>query len=118
MVRKKEEDKRKRILEAAVKVFAREGFYNAKIGAVSQEAQVAHGTIYLYFKSKEDLLVSIFQSNLRELVHYVSLEIQKELLLDVQFGIALIPHTPGEVSVLLRLGVRKEQVHRVAPQHS
>ncbi len=53
--------KRERILEAAVKVFAAEGFYNAKVAQIADEAGVADGTIYLYFKSKDDLLISLFE---------------------------------------------------------
>jgi TetR/AcrR family fatty acid metabolism transcriptional regulator len=56
--------KRERILDAAVKVFAAEGFYNAKVAQIAQEAGVADGTIYLYFKSKDDLLISLFEDRM------------------------------------------------------
>ena len=78
MPRKKQEEKYNKILEAATRVFAREGFHNAKIGDVAEEAGVAHGTVYLYFEGKDDLLISIFQENLEELVEYVSSEVKKE----------------------------------------
>src|SRR3954451_2762251 len=58
------EGKRGRILDAAVKVFAAEGFYNAKVAQIAQEAGVADGTIYLYFKSKDDLLISLFEDRM------------------------------------------------------
>src|SRR5215208_7390408 len=48
------------ILRSAVKVFARSGFFNAKVADVAKEAGVADGTVYLYFKNKDDILVSIF----------------------------------------------------------
>jgi len=48
------------ILRAAIKVFARSGFFNAKVQDVAREAGVADGTVYLYFKNKDDILVSIF----------------------------------------------------------
>jgi TetR/AcrR family fatty acid metabolism transcriptional regulator len=54
-------DKRERILDAALKVFAEKGFFGAKVADVAQEAGVADGTIYLYFKSKDDLLISLFE---------------------------------------------------------
>jgi TetR/AcrR family fatty acid metabolism transcriptional regulator len=57
-------DKRDRILDAAVRVFAQEGFYNAKIAQVAKLADVADGTIYLYFKSKDDLLISLFEQRM------------------------------------------------------
>ena len=78
MPRKKQEEKRKGILEAAARVFAREGFHNAKIEDVAHEAGVAHGTVYLYFGSKDDLLVSVFRENLSEIIEYVGSEIKKE----------------------------------------
>jgi TetR/AcrR family transcriptional regulator, fatty acid metabolism regulator protein len=56
--------KRERILDAAVKVFAAEGFYNAKVAQIAHEAGVADGTIYLYFKSKDDLLISLFEDRM------------------------------------------------------
>src|SRR5437762_13657195 len=67
--------KRERILDAAIKVFAAEGFYNAKVSQIAQAAGVADGTIYLYFKSKDDLLINLFEdrmemvnANLREAI--------------------------------------------------
>src|ERR1051325_9842547 len=67
--------KRDRILEAAIKVFAAEGFYNAKVSQIAHAAGVADGTIYLYFKSKDDLLINLFEdrmervnANLREAI--------------------------------------------------
>lgn len=53
--------KRRRILEAAVAVFARDGYPNAKVSAVAKTAGVADGTIYLYFESKEALLLTLFE---------------------------------------------------------
>ena len=47
-------DKRERILRAAVKVFARKGFYASRVSEIAKAAGVADGTIYLYFKSKDD----------------------------------------------------------------
>src|SRR3954471_14239615 len=61
-----EPDKRERILEAAVKIFAEKGFYNAKVSEIARVAGVADGTIYLYFKSKDDLLISIFEDRMEE----------------------------------------------------
>ena len=54
-------DKRERILEAAERVFADHGFFNAKVSEIARHAGVADGTIYLYFKSKDDLLISLFE---------------------------------------------------------
>ncbi len=61
-IRKKEKDNTKYhlILEAAVKVFAEQGFFQSTIAQVAKGAGVADGTIYLYFKNKEDILVQFF----------------------------------------------------------
>lgn len=58
--------KRDLILRAATTVFARRGFFNAQVADVAREAGVAAGTVYLYFRSKDDLLVSIFERNMKE----------------------------------------------------
>jgi TetR/AcrR family fatty acid metabolism transcriptional regulator len=54
-------DKYQKIIQAATRVFARKGFYNSKVADIAKEAEVADGTIYLYFKNKDDLLISIFE---------------------------------------------------------
>ncbi len=68
-------DKRSVITEAAVDVFAEKGFHQARVSDIARRAGVADGTIYLYFKNKEDLLLSIFEEKM-------------ELLLE-QLGVAL-----------------------------
>src|SRR5262245_45833622 len=62
--RGREGDKRERILRAATRVFARKGFYATKVSEVAKAAGVADGTIYLYFKNKDDLLVSLFEDRI------------------------------------------------------
>ena len=62
-------DKRRRILDAAVSVFAQSGFYNAKVSQIAKEAGVADGTIYLYFKNKEDILIQVFIDAMDDILH-------------------------------------------------
>ncbi len=57
-------DKRAAILNAATHVFARRGFFNAQVADVAREAGVAAGTVYLYFRGKDDLLTSIFEESM------------------------------------------------------
>jgi len=59
-------DKYHRILNAAVRVFARQGFFQSTVSQVAREAGVADGTIYLYFKNKEDILVQFFSYRARQ----------------------------------------------------
>jgi TetR/AcrR family fatty acid metabolism transcriptional regulator len=58
--------KRDAILRAAIDVFAERGYFNAQVADVARAAGVAAGTVYLYFKSKDDLLISIFERSMRE----------------------------------------------------
>lgn len=60
-------EKRHAILEGAVRVFAEKGFFNATVAEIARAAGVADGTIYLYFKSKDDLLLSVFDEKMQEL---------------------------------------------------
>jgi TetR/AcrR family fatty acid metabolism transcriptional regulator len=59
-------DKREAILRAAIKVFANSGYFNSKVADIAREAGVADGTVYLYFKSKEDILHSIFDRSVED----------------------------------------------------
>jgi TetR/AcrR family fatty acid metabolism transcriptional regulator len=70
-------DKRERILRAAVKVFARSGFHATRVSEVAKAAGVADGTIYLYFKSKEELLVSLFEDRVQKLLAFMRDELPK-----------------------------------------
>lgn len=58
-------DKRESLLRAATRVFAQRGYFNAQVADIAREAGVAAGTVYLYFRSKDDLLVSIFERTMR-----------------------------------------------------
>lgn len=60
--------KRELILRAATRVFARNGYFNSKVADIAREANVADGTVYLYFKSKEEILHSIFDQNMAEAI--------------------------------------------------
>jgi TetR/AcrR family transcriptional regulator, fatty acid metabolism regulator protein len=61
-------DKREAILRAAIKVFAGKGFFNSKVADIAGEAGVADGTVYLYFKNKDDILHSIFDRAMAEFI--------------------------------------------------
>jgi TetR/AcrR family transcriptional regulator, fatty acid metabolism regulator protein len=61
-------DKREAILRAATKVFARNGYFNSKVSDIAGEAGIADGTVYLYFKSKDEILHSIFDRAMAEFI--------------------------------------------------
>ena len=76
-VKEKDRGKHDQIIEAAVKVFAKKGFYNAKVSEIAREASVADGTIYLYFKNKDDILISLFEEKMQMLILRVEEAISK-----------------------------------------
>ena len=61
-------DKREAILRAAIKVFAQFGYFNSKVSDIASEAGIADGTVYLYFKSKDEILHSIFDRAMAEFI--------------------------------------------------
>jgi TetR/AcrR family fatty acid metabolism transcriptional regulator len=66
--------KRERILRAAVRVFSRSGFYVSRVSQIAKAAGVADGTIYLYFRNKDDILISIFEDRIDALSDAVEKE--------------------------------------------
>lgn len=61
-------DKREAILRAAIRVFANYGYFSSKVADIARAAGVADGTVYLYFKSKEEILHSIFDRSMEEAI--------------------------------------------------
>ncbi len=70
--------KPQQIIDAAIRVFARTGYYNSRVSDIAREAGIASGTIYLYFKTKEEILVTLFREKMAEWVAYVRREITGE----------------------------------------
>jgi TetR/AcrR family fatty acid metabolism transcriptional regulator len=70
-------DKREAILRAATQVFARNGYFNSKVADIASAAGVADGTVYLYFKSKEEILHSIFDRTVNEAVKETGEELKE-----------------------------------------
>jgi TetR/AcrR family fatty acid metabolism transcriptional regulator len=64
----KAENKHSKIISAATKVFAKKGFFTARISDIAKEAKVADGTIYLYFNNKYDILLSVFEEEVGKIV--------------------------------------------------
>jgi TetR/AcrR family transcriptional regulator, fatty acid metabolism regulator protein len=94
MARPRTDDKRKRILQAAVKVFARKGYFAARVSDVAKRAGVADGTIYLYFASKEDILVRLFD------------EVMAEQAEEMKKAIASLPTAPERLRAIAERHLR------------
>jgi TetR/AcrR family transcriptional regulator, fatty acid metabolism regulator protein len=68
----------KQILDAAVVVIAEHGYHSSQVSKIAKQAGVADGTIYLYFKNKEDILISFFQEKMGQFIERIQEDIQKE----------------------------------------
>lgn len=97
----KEGGKYERILRGALEVFARKGFHEAKIAEIARTAGVADGTIYLYFKNKDDLLCSLFETTL------------EKINTDLRVELAQIDGTLDKIEHFVRYHLRLAQ-HSVA----
>jgi TetR/AcrR family fatty acid metabolism transcriptional regulator len=70
--------KRKAIFRAAIEIFAKNGFHNTKMSDIAKEANVADGTIYLYYQNKDDLFIKVFKEMVDEKLSEIMNEIDKE----------------------------------------
>src|SRR5881628_1155499 len=71
-------DKPQAIIDAAIRVFARNGYYNSRVSDIAREAGIASGTIYLYFRTKDEILVTLFREKMAQWVALVRREIATE----------------------------------------
>jgi AcrR family transcriptional regulator len=114
------EDKRRQLIDAAVRVFARKGYHASRVGDIAEEAGVAHGLLYHYFKSKDDVLEAVFQENWSVLLlRIASVEETDEPAPDQLRHIAAIVlrtwlHLPDVVRVVVQeFGRSPELVERI-----
>ena len=111
-----QEDKRKLILDAAIRVFAEHGYHGSRVGDIAEDAGVAHGLLYHYFASKDDVLRTIFVENWGELIgRFRAVEASDELAREKLEGIAKIllrtwRNDPALVTVMVREVARSHQL--------
>ena len=117
-----QEDKRRLILEAAVRVFARKGFHTCRVGDIAEEAGVAHGLLYHYFRSKDEVLECIFKETWSDIIAAARMvEETDEPARDRLSGIAKIllrawRRDPDLVRVVVREIVRSPELQRGLPE--
>ena len=110
------EDKRTRILDAAIRVFAEHGYHEARVGDIAEDAGVAHGLLYHYFASKDDVLRTIFVENWGQLIaRFRAVEARDEPAGEKLEGIAKIllrtwRNDPALVTVMVREVARSHQL--------
>ena len=113
-----QEDKRRLILAAAVRVFARKGYHTSRVGDIAEEAGVAHGLLYHYFRSKDEVLESIFRETWADILAATRMvEETDEPARDRLSGIAKIllrawRRDPDLVRVVIREVVRSPELQR------
>jgi len=109
-------DKRRRILEAAIRVFADNGYHGSRVGDIAEDAGVAHGLLYHYFASKEDVLRTIFVENWGQLItRFRAVEESHESAAEKLEGIAKIllrtwRNDPALVTVMVREVARSQHL--------
>ena len=88
----KSPDKHRKIIRAATKVFAKKGFFNARISDIAKESKVADGTIYLYFNNKFDILLSVFEQEIGKLIEQVNALLDQETDPQIKLQIFITNH--------------------------
>ena len=111
-----QEEKRRQILDAAVRVFARDGFHTSRVGDIAEEAGVAHGLLYHYFSSKDEVLQTVFRENWAQLLErFEAVEASNEPADEKLRGIVKIllrtwRNDPALVTVMVREVGRSPQL--------
>jgi AcrR family transcriptional regulator len=111
-----QEERRRQILAAAVRVFARTGYHGSRVSDIAEEAGVAHGLLYHYFSSKEEVLQTVFRENWGELIErFRAVEAADEPAHEKLEGIAKIllrtwRNDPDLVTVMVREVARSQQL--------
>ncbi len=119
-------DKRDRILDAAVRVFAKKGFHATRVSEVARAAGVADGTIYLYFKSKDELLVSLFEHRVERLLAFLEKELPRaasateklKRIIELQLGLLEGERDLAEVVTVILRQSTKLMKEYAAPKFS
>jgi AcrR family transcriptional regulator len=109
-------DRRRELLDAAVRVFARKGFRAARVGDVAEEAGVAHGLLYHYFRSKDEVLETIFRETWQllaveaERIETADVPLREQLRRFARIYLGSWLMTPELIGVLVREIARSPQV--------
>jgi TetR/AcrR family fatty acid metabolism transcriptional regulator len=109
---KRDRPKYKQIVDAAVIVIAENGFHQAQVSKIAKEAGVADGTIYLYFKNKEDILISVFREKMAIFVNNVEVILKKDIdtseklfrMIDNHFRVL---HEDRQLAIVTQLELRQ-----------
>jgi AcrR family transcriptional regulator len=113
-----QEEKRRRILEAAVRAFARKGYHACRVGEIASEAGVAYGLVYHYFTSKEEILETIFRDTWTQMLTAIEavesegVPAAEQLRKVAAIVLRTWKHDPDLVRVLVREVTRSPHIQR------
>jgi len=108
---KKTGEKYQAIIDAAVRVIAKQGYHNAQVSRIAKEAKVADGTIYLYFENKDDILVSLFHEKMMKMIELGSKlqeldSVEAKLYVFIQTHLATMMQNP-EYAIVTQIELRQ-----------
>lgn len=111
----KQKAKRQMILEASIRVIAKNGYYKSTISSIAKDAGVADGTIYLYFNNKEDLLISLFEDVMGTFIQGSKRAIEQEREASAKLKSLICHHFEHlgirpELALLTQLELRQSQI--------
>lgn len=109
---KSNKPKYQQIIEAAVEVIAKNGYHGSQVSKIAKEAGVADGTIYLYFKNKEDILVSVFEEKMGQFIEKIANETSKQSNADQKLKVLIEMHfsqleNNPELAIVTQLELRQ-----------
>jgi AcrR family transcriptional regulator len=113
-----QEEKRRQILDAAVRVFAAKGYHTCRVSDIAEEAGVAYGLVYHYFKSKDAVLESVFRQTWTDMlatiqsIEELDASAREQIRKVVEVVLRTWKRNPDLVRVLVREVVRSEQMQR------
>lgn len=114
-------DKKIRILKAAARVFSKKGFFKSTVAEIAKEAGVADGTIYLYFKNKDDILISLFEDEMANVIRDMKQELsalttaEEKIRKFIEKHLALIEEN-RELAEVIQIELR--QSHKFMKEYS
>ncbi|MFJ5796498.1 TetR/AcrR family transcriptional regulator [Bacillus atrophaeus] len=89
---KQKRPKYMQIIDAAVEVIAENGYHQSQVSKIAKQAGVADGTIYLYFKNKEDILISLFKEKMGQFIERMEEEIKGKQTAKEKLALVITKH--------------------------
>lgn len=113
---KRQMPKYKQIIDAAIEVIADHGYHQSQVAKIAKQARVADGTIYLYFRNKEDIFISMFREKMGEFIETIREKINKKSLASEQLYVLIENHykilsANPKLAIVTQLELRQTNKH-------